>query len=154
MKNPITLSGLAALALLGATCMGGCATHKSLVEEASRGPVIINPHSAPDKIELNRFLQARQPQQFLADIKDFSAPVTEARLQLANTGIVVPLERVGGTTWRGELSSQQIKQLAISGKTIQYEGRVIARDQNGVVGTSKDPVQIAIAAPAFVPDSG
>jgi hypothetical protein len=151
-RSLVTASAFTLLAV----SWGGCAHNKGvdIQREAAKGPVIINPRSEPGTVELNRFLQPKQPQQFFAEIQDFAAPVTDAKLQLNGTSIEVPMEKIGGTTWRGELSSDQLKRLAISGQKMEYQARMIARDQNGTLASSPEMINIKVAAPKFEPDAG
>ena len=143
------------IALLACGLASGCASSgKDLTKNAQSGPVVINPRSEPSKIELTRFLQAKEPHQFLAEIQDFSAPVTEAKVTIEGTPLEVPLQKIGGTTWRGELNSEQLKRLAISGKTIEYKARIVARDQKGVTGASEGTIEVKVAAPTLDADAG
>jgi hypothetical protein len=142
---------------LSVALLGGCAhsrTQDELRQQASRGPVILNPRSNLNTVELNRFLQAKQPQQFFAEIQDFNSPVVEAKIRMAGTAIEIPMEKIGGTTWRAQLSDDQLKHLAISGQKMEYKASVIARDQNGAVASSKDPISVTVTAPQFEPDAG
>jgi hypothetical protein len=133
----------------------GCASSgKDLAEQASKGPVVIEPRSNPETVELNKFLQPKQPQQFFAEIQDFSAPVTEARVKIEGTQIELPMSKVGGTTWRAELTTEQLKRLAISGKKMEYEANVVARNQNGVSASSAKPFKLKISAPLYEQDAG
>jgi hypothetical protein len=60
----------------------------------------------------------------------------------------------GGTTWRAELTKDQLKLLAVSGQTMRYDANVIATNANGQVGMSREPIEIAIKAPEVVRSAG
>ena len=145
---------LLVLSMVTALAVGCSTTEQKNVEDASRGPVVMNPRSSPEKVELNRYLQAKQPQQFYAEVQDMTSPITEVRARLGGTNVEIPMEKVGGTTYRGELSSDQLKQLAISGQTVEYKAQITARNENGVIGMSKEVAELEIKAPQFEEDSG
>lgn len=154
MKKPIHvvltgfLTGCAAL-------FTGCASTSDLqakAEGSQNGPVIMNPRISPETVELTRYLQPKSPNHILAEVKDFRSEVTNVHLKLSHAPIEVPLERIGGTTWRGELTSDQLKRLAVSGKTMKYRGTIVAQNELGQVAMSKDQVEIQVEAPKFDPD--
>ncbi len=154
LKIALMLASVSAASLLAGGCTSSAKTQKEELQAAVNAPLILNPRSSPEEIELNRFLQPKEPQYFLADVQDLASPVKEVRLRLGGTLIDIPMQRVGGTTWRAELSSDQIKRLAMSGRTIEYKARVIARDERGAVSTSKDVALIRVTAPKFDDDMG
>jgi hypothetical protein len=73
--------------------------------------------------------------------------VTDVQLQFVNAPLVVPMQKIGGTTWRAELTPDQLRKLAVNGKTMKYRATVVAHDSSGLVVSSK-PLELAIAAPS------
>jgi hypothetical protein len=57
------------------------------------------------------------------------------------------MQKVGGTTWRAELSQRQLQMMAVSGKTIKYDATVIAKNDKGQTTESSSPITLAIKAP-------
>ena len=57
------------------------------------------------------------------------------------------MENVGGTTWKAELTPQQIRTLAVGGETMSYEANVVARNKEGMVAVSPTPVEITVKTP-------
>ena len=134
------------LALLAASaCSTPSATQDN--ELAASGPTVLEARVEPGTIELNNQMQPVKPAEVLADIKDFTSPVTEVKLQFTHVPLEVPMRNIGGTTWRAEFSPRQLQKLAVSGRTIRYDANVVATDGEGQTATSKSPVQLAIKAP-------
>src|SRR6185437_14850888 len=126
----------------------GCSTgQQSPVQLSSNGPTIVNARSAPTVVVLNRDLQPNQPAEFLADVKDFKSNILDVRLKFSDVPMEIPMENIGGTTWKDELTPQQLQQLAISGKTVKYQASIIARNTKGDTATSTEPVTVAIETP-------
>ena len=57
------------------------------------------------------------------------------------------MKNIGGTTWRGTLSSKELQRLAVSGATINYDANVVAKDEKGKTAVSSKPLTVAIKAP-------
>lgn len=121
---------------------------------ASSGPTVLFARTQPGTIELDRDLVPIQSAQVLADVKDFKSKITDVKLQFQNVPLEVPMENIGGTTWRAVLSPRQLELLAVSGKTIKYDAQVVARNEEGQVGMSEKPVQVAIKAPDISKKTG
>jgi hypothetical protein len=138
----------------GFTLFTGCSSasknHESpgkAIELSSEGPTVLNARSEPQVITLNRDLQPNRPGEVIADVKDLKSPVTDVKVQFKDLPLEVPMERVGGSTWRAELTPQQIQMLAVSGKTVKYKATVIAKDDQGVTAQSHETIEVAVQAP-------
>jgi len=107
----------------------------------------MNARAQPSTLQLNRNLQANEPAEVLADVKDFRGKVSKVRLKFQDVPITIPMENVAGTTWRAELTPRQIQMLAVAGKSISYEANVIAQNDQGQVSQSTSPVRITIKTP-------
>jgi hypothetical protein len=114
---------------------------------SSTGPTVLNARAEPSTVELNRNLQPIQNAEIVADVKDFTSKVTSVKLRFVDVPIQVPMENIGGTTWRAQLSSGQLRALAVSGKTINYDANIIAKNEKGQTAMSSSPVTVAVAAP-------
>ena len=114
---------------------------------AQTGPTVLNAHADPGTFELNNQLRATQKNQVLADVKDFNSKVVDVKLNFSQIPLSVPMKNVGGTTWAAQLSPDQLKSLAVSGKTMKYEGTVVAKDEAGNTATSNSPISIWINTP-------
>jgi hypothetical protein len=131
----------------------GCSTFKSSEtaeagkELAAIGPTVLNARSEPSTVELNRSLQPIKTPEILADVKDFRSKVTDVKLKFVHVPITVAMENIGGTTWRAELTPQQLQMLAVSGKTISYDANIVARNERGQTAVSTTPVTVAVKAP-------
>ena len=117
-------------------------------EIAKSGPTVLNAHSEPGTFELNNQQQAKQPGKVLADVKDFNSKIIEVKLNFTEIPLSVTMHNIGGTTWVAELSSEQLRSLAVPGKTMKYKSSVVAKDEQGKTASSKDHVEIEIIAPA------
>ncbi len=131
--------------LNGCSSMPG--TTESSKEISATGPTILNARIDPTTVELNRNLQPVRTPEIIADVKDFRSKITNVTLKFKHVPMQIPMENVGGTTWRAVLTPEQLQTLAVSGKTITYDASIIARNQDGQVVEGSDPVNIAIKAP-------
>lgn len=152
MKNTRTVTVAVTIAssllLLQLTACSSMPWQKeSAGEIASSGPTVLNAHAEPGTFELNKQLKPSETSKVVADVKDFKSKVVDVKLNFTEIPLSIPMKNVGGTTWVAELSAEQLRSLAVSGKTIKYEARVEARDEAGKTATSKGPVQISIRTP-------
>lgn len=120
---------------------------ESAGEIATSGPTVLNAHTEPGTFELNKQLKPSETNKVVADVKSFKATVAEVKLNFIEIPLSIPMKNVGGTTWVAEMSADQLKRLAVSGKTMKYEARVEVKDASGKTATSKDPVEILIKTP-------
>jgi hypothetical protein len=130
----------------------GCATGQSARNNASQdtsasGPSVVYARSEPSTVELNRDFQPTQPAEVLADVKDAESKVSDVKLQFTSIPLEIPMENIGGTTWRAQLTPRQLEMLAVSGRTTRYEANVIARNQDGKTSMTTKPVDVAVKAP-------
>ena len=114
---------------------------------AVSGPTILNAHTEPGTFELNKQLKASETNKVVADVKDFQSKVVDVKLNFTEIPISISMKNVGGSTWVGSLSPDQLKRLAVSGKNMKYEARIEAKDESGKIATSKDTVKISILTP-------
>ena len=117
------------------------------IAAANSGPTVVSARAEPGTIELNRDRQPTRPAEVIADIKDFTSKVTDVKLQFTNLPLEIPMENIGGSTWRAQISPRQLEMLAVSGRTTRYEANVIVRNEDGKTGMSKNPVEVAVKAP-------
>jgi len=141
------------------TILSGCSTTPvtSNIIEAKvtpTGPTVLNARSTPSTVELDNNLLAKQNPQILADVKDFSAPVYKVTARFTDVPIEVEMQKLQGTTWEATLTSEQVKKLAISGRSVKYRADVIATDDQGRSATSAEPIQIIIIAPDLARTTG
>lgn len=139
-------------ALVGA----GCSTtgEKSGEDIAATGPTVVDVKISPETVELNQSLEPMQTAEIVADVKDFTSRVTDVRLRFLRAPLEIPMQHVGGTTWRAQLSSEQLRLLAVGGKTIRYETNIIAKNEQGKVAVSPEPVEVAIKTPEMTRRAG
>jgi len=124
-------------------------------EQISRsGPSVVDARAINGTIELNKSFQTSRPAEIVANVKDFSSKIKDVRLRFLHAPLEVPMKYQGGTTWRAELSKEQLKLLAVSGQTMRYDANVIATNANGQVAMSREPVEISIKAPEVVRSTG
>lgn len=147
-----TLPIVIGIALSVITFAAGCSTiggkqESSGQEISASGPTIMNARSNPETFELNNRLQPMQTAEVYADVKDFTSQIRNVRLRFLHVPIEVPMQRVAGTTWRAELTPQQLKALAVSGQTMNYEANVIATNEKGQTAVAKEPLKVAVKAP-------
>lgn len=120
----------------------------------NNGPTVIDTAPEPVVISLNSALQPSQPAIISADVKDFKSTITDVRLKFRDIPLELPMSYYGGTTWRAELTPPQLQMLAVSGKTMQYQADIIARDANGSEQSSRRGVTLAVKAPEIGPRAG
>ena len=111
------------------------------------GPSVGQGRTEPGIVEINREFQPLRPAQVFADIKDYTSKISEVSLQFAGVPLEVPMENIGGSTWRAQLTPRQLEMLSVSGRTIHYEANVVARDEDGKVGSTRTPIEVAIKTP-------
>lgn len=144
---------MAVVAGAGCSSMGG--GDKTDSQDLSQtGPSIVNARLSPEKIELNRQFAPPQPVEVLAEVKDFTSPISDVKLRFLRVPMEIPMKHVNGTTWRAELTPQQLKTLAVGGQTITYQANVIARNENGQIAVSREPIDVAVAAPDLAQPTG
>ena len=143
---------MSVFAALLASAATGCSSAPSRTAEngepfPSSGPAVVFVRPKPSLIELGPDFSPAQPAEVLADIKDFSGKINDVRLRFVGIPLEVPMENVGGSTWRALFTPRQLQLLAVSGTTIHYEAHVVARDEEGKTGSSRIPVDLAVQAP-------
>ena len=146
----VSLSSLMSLCMVtvaGCASMGSSKNTDAESSLSANGPSVVYARSEPGTVELNRDFQPTKPAEVLADIKDFQSPISDVKLQFTNVPLEVPMENIGGTTWRAQFSPRQLEMLAVSGRTTHYEANVIARNKEGKTSVSKNPISVAIKAP-------
>ncbi len=116
---------------------------------AHRGPEVLSAHSEPGTVELNRDLVPTHRAAILAEIRDTQSRVTSVVLKIYGSPIEIPMRNTHGTTWRAELSSRRLEQMAVVGKTTRYQVDIIARDQDGGEGRADKIVEIAVKTPGI-----
>ncbi len=136
-------------ALLVGIVGAGCSSmgSKTGQDMSPTGPTVVNAKSNPTTIELNQSFQPQSPASVTAEVKDFSSKVTDVRLRFVRVPMEIRMENVGGTTWKAELTPQQIRTLAVGGETMSYEANVVARNKEGMVAVSPTPVEITVKTP-------
>jgi hypothetical protein len=117
------------------------------VSRAAHGPAVLSARSEPETVELNREFQPTRPAEVVADVKDLTSTITDVKLQFANIPLEIPMENIGGSTWRAQLTPRQLEMLAVSGRTTQYAANVVAKNQEGKTAMTRNPVQVAVKAP-------
>jgi hypothetical protein len=110
-------------------------------------PKVVDAKTNPGTFELDQNMDPITRTQVIANVKDYGNKVTDVRLQFAGVPMEIPLKQSKGTTWTADLNSDQLAQLAVSGKTMKYKANVIARNDKGQVGVSSDPVEVEVKAP-------
>jgi hypothetical protein len=125
-----------AFGLVTAFTVGACSTMQSGPSDkdmasASTGPAVVYTRVEPSTVELNRDFQPSKPAEVLADVKDFNSKVKDVKLQFENVPLEIPMENIGGSTWRAQLTPRQLEMLAVNGKTTSYKAHVVARDEDG-----------------------
>ena len=129
----------------------GCSSTPGQIESgkeiSATGPTVMNARAEPTTVELNRDLQPLKAPEVLADVKDFRSKITKVTLRFTHVPLQIPMTNIGGTTWKAELSPEQIQMLAVSGKSIQYDATVMAQNQNGQATESQNPITITIKSP-------
>jgi hypothetical protein len=141
---------------IAALSIAGCsssekATDPATPEFADKGPTVLNVVTQPGVVELDQNFQPAQRTMITADIKDFNHEVTDVRLRFREIPLELPMIKVGGTTWRAELSANQLQQLAISGKTVRYTADVMAWNDQGDSNQSERPISVSVKGPDIAP---
>jgi hypothetical protein len=148
-RSKLTTLG-AFLFAVGLSSMAACSSmsgNKAATEIADTGPSVINARVNPGTVELTRYMNPKQNVEILAEVKDFQANVSDVRVRFKEAPVELKMKNVGGSTWRAELPANQIKRLAVGNQTTVYQAEVIARDSNGKVGMSQEPLKVSIKAP-------
>lgn len=128
--------------------LAGCASgSKASQEIAVSGPSVLDAKTNPGTFDLNSNLEPVSLTQVVANVKDFSNKVTDVRIRFVHVPLEIPMKEVSPSTWVATLSSTQLKQLGVNGHTMKYEANVIARDNQGQTGISKQPLEISVRAP-------
>jgi hypothetical protein len=144
--------------VVSAIAVNGCSSlglNKESGKDISRnGPTVLNARTEPGTIQMNQALQPTSSAEILADVKDFDSKVNDVKLEFVSVPIQVAMQNIGGTTWRAELTAQQLQMLAVSGKTISYDANIVAKDVDGRSGVTSSPVSLAIKAPDLGDNSG
>lgn len=128
----------------------GCSTikgGKSGEDLARTGPTVVQTKTEPSTIQLNSSLQANEPANVYADVKDFSSNVEDVRLRFVHVPLELKMHQLSGSTWQATIPADALKKLAVSGQTMRYQADVIARDADGHVATTQKPLDIAVKAP-------
>ena len=139
---------LLALILMFAGCSSASKQQQNKpIQISSNSPTILNARAEPGTISLNSDMQPMSPARVVADVKDFNTRVVDVRLKFDDVPLEVPMENIGGTTWRAEITPQELQMLAVSGRTVKYKTTIIAKDANGIVSNSSEPLFVAVKAP-------
>lgn len=138
---------LTALTALTACTSGPLAPSTSGKDIAATGPSVLNARSVPSTIELNQSLVPYGQAKIVADVKDFTSPVTQVTLKFKNVPLSIPMQNIGGTTWEATLTQSQLQNLAVRGKTINYDAEIYAKDQKNQAVLTSSAVTVAIKAP-------
>jgi hypothetical protein len=139
------------------TALGACSSvgkSKSGDQIAAQGPTVLDARTNPGTFELNSAYQPTQPAEILAEVKDFSSNIKDVRLRFVHVPLEIPMKHVEGSTWRAQLSPNQLKSLAVGGQTMNYQVNVIARSADGMVATSSEPLKVAVSAPDLSQNKG
>jgi hypothetical protein len=152
-KNNLLINSAKITSTIGIFALvSSCSTfegnRKNSEDIASSGPTVLNAKADPATIDMNMNLQPKQNALIFADVKDFNSPVQNVHVRFMHVPIDLPMKQIAGTTWEAELSTQQLRQLAVSGQTIKYQATVIAMNKNGQTATSPAPISISIETPA------
>jgi hypothetical protein len=115
---------------------------------SASGPTVVSVQSKPSTIELTRELAPTEPgASVVAEVKDFTSAVSEVNLRFINVPLSIPMTYLGGTTWQAQLTPEQLKILAVGGRTMSYAANVIARNEEGQTAVSSEPVTVAVKTP-------
>lgn len=147
LKRKQTVFGtLTALALITGS---GCAAIQGgkSPESSATGPTVVETRVEPGTVELNQDMKLNEPAMVVAQIQDLKSEVTQVTLRFLNAPVELPMEHVAGTAWRAQIPEQTAQRLAINDQTTKYEANVYARNADGEVGVSREPVEISIKAP-------
>lgn len=133
-----------AFAVAACSSMGGA---RSGGELSATGPSIVEVRTEPGTFELSPSWDPVAPAKIVAQVKDFTSNIQDVRLRFNKVPLQIVMTRMGGTSWEATLSPQQLQTLAVGGKTMRYEANVIARNEDGLITVSPDPVQVRVKAP-------
>ena len=128
-------------------CSSASKNLNGATEISADHPSVLNARAEPQVVTLNRDLQPNQQAEVLADVKFFQGQISGVTLKFRDIPLEIPLENIGGTTWRAEFSPRELQSLAVSGKTVQYKADVIAKDDQGETAKSPDAIIVVIQAP-------
>jgi hypothetical protein len=142
----------ALLAVSGCSTLGGSQSSGQALN--TQGPTVLNARTNPSTIELNKSWQPTSQAEVLAEVKDFNSDIKDVKLRFDRAPIEIPMQHVSGTTWRAELSPDQLKTLAVAGQTMRYDANIIVTNADGQVAMSPSPVQVAVSAPAVDQKTG
>ncbi len=129
-------------------------------------PVIANPRVVPNVVILGPRLDAAQPVNVYVDIKSlgsnldkvklrlYFASDTDQRLKFFERPVSVDMKHLEGSTWRAELSDNELKKLAINGESLKYEGHIIAQNDQGQTTVSSETITFTIQAPLVMEKKG
>jgi hypothetical protein len=137
----------AVLATQSACTSGPLSSSSSGKEIAAAGPSVLNVRAEPTTVELNQSLIPFGQAKVIADVKDFTAPVTEVTLKFKNVPLAIPMQNTGGTTWVATLGQHDLQNLAVRGKTINYDAEIYAKDQKNQAVLTNSAVTVGIKAP-------
>jgi len=136
------------LAGISLVILAGCSSGtKASQEFAATGPSVLDAKTNPGTFDLNSNLEPVSLTQVVANVKDFQNKVTDVRLRFVHVPLEIPMKETSPSTWVATLSANQLKQLGVNGHTMKYEANVIARDNQGQTGISKQPIEISVRAP-------
>jgi hypothetical protein len=146
MMQRFRVPWLLVLTIPSAACssLGGA---KSGGELSATGPSIVEVRTEPGTFELSPNWYPVAPAKIVAQVKDFTSNIQDVRLRFNKVPLQIAMTRIGGTSWEATLSPQQLQTLAVGGKTMRYEANVIARNEDGLITVSPDPVQVRVKAP-------
>ncbi len=151
MKTKSKTHFFAVISLALLANLTGCASLSGQPESgkdiASTGPTIMNARTTPATIQLNQNLLPTEKPAITADVKDFNHKIADVKLKFIHVPVEVPMENLGGTTWRATLSTEQLQLLAVTGRTVRYEANVVASNDKGQTAISQTPITISIKAP-------
>ncbi|OFZ18615.1 MAG: hypothetical protein A2X94_01605 [Bdellovibrionales bacterium GWB1_55_8] len=130
----------------------GCSTIRgeksgSGEELAASGPTVVDVQVQPETVELNQQNQLNAPAAVVAQVQDIRSDVTNVTIRFLNAPVELPMEHVSGTSWRAEIPTETVQRLAINNQTTTYQANIYARNADGEVGVSREPIDIAIKAP-------
>ncbi len=149
MKNSPILSTtlLASLVVMtSAGCSSSPVSGPTSKDLAYDGPTIIDAKLEPSTIELNRDLKMNNAQ-VVAEVADYGAKVKSVTLDFKDIPLKIPMKHLKASTWTATFTEKQLEKLAVNGKTMKYEAKIIAKDANGRSAESRDTITIAVKAP-------
>ncbi len=137
-----------AAALVLTTACSTLSGDKSGEDLSQSGPTVVSAQVQPENIQLGEDWQVEQTPTITAEIKDFTASVDDVRLRFLRAPLEITMTQVGGTTWQANLTPEQVRMLAVGGETMKYEANIIARNEDGRIAVSQEPVTISVQAPS------